>query len=151
MVILEHTYKTYYSIFIILQKSSGAKRTRTADPLHAMQVLYQLSYGPESRNVFHNNQSKDFFGDVGNSYSTLSCLIIEICTLKYSKRFTSCSKLFRAVLKQFLNYSKSKVWYGWRIDIKKAKEDFLKGIFQIFKWRKKSSFIGICFRCCEAR
>ena len=24
----------------------GAKRTRTADPLHAMQVLYQLSYGP---------------------------------------------------------------------------------------------------------
>ncbi len=25
---------------------SGAKRTRTADPLHAMQVLYQLSYGP---------------------------------------------------------------------------------------------------------
>ena len=26
----------------------GAKRTRTADPLHAMQVLYQLSYGPKS-------------------------------------------------------------------------------------------------------
>ncbi len=26
---------------------NGAKRTRTADPLHAMQVLYQLSYGPE--------------------------------------------------------------------------------------------------------
>jgi hypothetical protein len=25
---------------------SGAKRIRTADPLHAMQVLYQLSYGP---------------------------------------------------------------------------------------------------------
>ena len=25
----------------------GAKRIRTADPLHAMQVLYQLSYGPE--------------------------------------------------------------------------------------------------------
>ena len=24
----------------------GAKRIRTADPLHAMQVLYQLSYGP---------------------------------------------------------------------------------------------------------
>ena len=24
----------------------GAKRTRTAGPLHAMQVLYQLSYGP---------------------------------------------------------------------------------------------------------
>ncbi len=27
-------------------KPDGAKRIRTADPLHAMQVLYQLSYGP---------------------------------------------------------------------------------------------------------
>ena len=27
---------------------NGAKRIRTADPLHAMQVLYQLSYGPIS-------------------------------------------------------------------------------------------------------
>ena len=26
--------------------NDGAKRIRTADPLHAMQVLYQLSYGP---------------------------------------------------------------------------------------------------------
>ena len=26
----------------------GAKRIRTADPLHAMQVLYQLSYGPKN-------------------------------------------------------------------------------------------------------
>ena len=31
-----------------LKKLSGAKRTRTADPLHAMQVLYQLSYGPNN-------------------------------------------------------------------------------------------------------
>ena len=31
-----------------LGKFSGAKRIRTADPLHAMQVLYQLSYGPEN-------------------------------------------------------------------------------------------------------
>ena len=30
--------------------SSGAKRIRTADPLHAMQVLYQLSYGPITYN-----------------------------------------------------------------------------------------------------
>ena len=29
-------------------KMNGAKRIRTADPLHAMQVLYQLSYGPIS-------------------------------------------------------------------------------------------------------
>ncbi len=28
------------------KKLNGAKRIRTADPLHAMQVLYQLSYGP---------------------------------------------------------------------------------------------------------
>ena len=26
--------------------NNGAKRARTADPLHAMQVLYQLSYSP---------------------------------------------------------------------------------------------------------
>ena len=31
-----------------LVKSSGAKETRTPDPLHAMQVLYQLSYGPRN-------------------------------------------------------------------------------------------------------
>ena len=34
------------------ENPDGAKRTRTADPLHAMQVLYQLSYGPKSQNVF---------------------------------------------------------------------------------------------------
>ena len=31
-----------------LVKFSGAKETRTPDPLHAMQVLYQLSYGPRN-------------------------------------------------------------------------------------------------------
>ena len=29
----------------------GAKRIRTADPLHAMQVLYQLSYGPKNDGI----------------------------------------------------------------------------------------------------
>ena len=37
---------------------NGAKRIRTADPLHAMQVLYQLSYGPDrtpwQRNAGHS-------------------------------------------------------------------------------------------------
>ena len=33
-------------IGITSENLDGAKRTRTADPLHAMQVLYQLSYGP---------------------------------------------------------------------------------------------------------
>lgn len=41
-------FKIYYATKQIIY---GAKRTRTADPLHAMQVLYQLSYGPKSRNV----------------------------------------------------------------------------------------------------
>ena len=38
-----------YPLFIGItsENPDGAKRTRTADPLHAMQVLYQLSYGPK--------------------------------------------------------------------------------------------------------
>ena len=58
-------------ICINSENTDGAKRTRTADPLHAMQVLYQLSYGPKFRNVIYINQSKDFFRNVRNSYSTL--------------------------------------------------------------------------------
>ena len=58
-------------IGITSENPDGAKRTRTADPLHAMQVLYQLSYGPKSRNVIHNKESKDFHSNVRNSYSTL--------------------------------------------------------------------------------
>ena len=58
-------------IAITTEIPDGAKRTRTADPLHAMQVLYQLSYGPKSRNASHINQSRDFFRNVRNSYSTL--------------------------------------------------------------------------------
>ena len=53
------------------ENPDGAKRIRTADPLHAMQVLYQLSYGPKFRNVILIYQSKDFFHNVRNSYSTL--------------------------------------------------------------------------------
>ena len=43
-----YNIKTKYRSFVgwKREKISGAKRTRTADPLHAMQVLYQLSYGP---------------------------------------------------------------------------------------------------------
>ena len=39
------------------KKLSGAKRIWTADPLHAMQVLYQLSYGPKFQNVSDINLS----------------------------------------------------------------------------------------------
>ena len=31
----------------------GADRTRTDDPLHAMQVLYQLSYNPMQRFILY--------------------------------------------------------------------------------------------------
>ncbi len=37
---------------ITSENLDGAKRTRTADPLHAMQVLYQLSYGPKYKFEF---------------------------------------------------------------------------------------------------
>ena len=33
--------------------SGGADRTRTDDPLHAMQVLYQLSYNPMRRHILY--------------------------------------------------------------------------------------------------
>ncbi len=39
----------YYKYRII----GGAKRSRTADPLHAMQVLYQLSYSPSLGVVYY--------------------------------------------------------------------------------------------------
>ena len=43
-------FNFYYWLILDQNKKykeiNGAKRTRTADPLHAMQVLYQLSYGP---------------------------------------------------------------------------------------------------------
>ena len=35
-----------HSLFVLT--FNGAKETRTPDPLHAMQVLYQLSYGPNA-------------------------------------------------------------------------------------------------------
>ena len=35
--------------------SNGAKRTRTADPLNAIEVLYQLSYSPLHNAAKHNS------------------------------------------------------------------------------------------------
>ena len=34
-------------------KLGGADRTRTDDPLHAMQVLYQLSYNPMQTHILY--------------------------------------------------------------------------------------------------
>ena len=59
------------NLLLSILKFNGAKRTRTADPLHAMQVLYQLSYGPMSRNVSRDNLFKDFFINFRNPYITL--------------------------------------------------------------------------------
>ena len=35
------------------KKIGGADQTRTDDPLHAMQVLYQLSYNPMRRHILY--------------------------------------------------------------------------------------------------
>ena len=40
----------------------GGKRIRTADPLHAMQVLYQLSYTPERDNAFYRFKKQNARG-----------------------------------------------------------------------------------------
>ena len=37
----------------IIKIGGGADQTRTDDPLHAMQVLYQLSYNPTKQNIFY--------------------------------------------------------------------------------------------------
>ena len=42
---IRHTVGQQTFVFGFL-KLGGADRTRTDDPLHAMQVLYQLSYNP---------------------------------------------------------------------------------------------------------
>ena len=39
---------------LYLGSLNGAKETRTPDPLHAMQVLYQLSYGPKNEDKVLN-------------------------------------------------------------------------------------------------
>ncbi len=36
-----------------VKNRGGADQTRTDDPLHAMQVLYQLSYNPTKQNIFY--------------------------------------------------------------------------------------------------
>src|SRR6185436_9996186 len=38
--------RLYHSKSVSGMKNGGPKETRTPDPFHAMEVLYQLSYGP---------------------------------------------------------------------------------------------------------
>jgi hypothetical protein len=40
--------KKAQSVTALFRYFRGAKETRTPDPLHAMQMLYQLSYSPVS-------------------------------------------------------------------------------------------------------
>ena len=40
----------------------GGKRVRTADPLHAMQVLYQLSYTPERERALYRAKKENARG-----------------------------------------------------------------------------------------
>ena len=49
----------------------GGKRIRTADPLHAMQVLYQLSYTPEREDALYLKKSvnANFFLFKSHSFS----------------------------------------------------------------------------------
>ena len=70
-ILCEDNIEAIFNLKRLIRKLSGAKGTRIPDPLHAMQVLYQLSYGPKSRKVTHINQSKDFFRNFRNSYSSL--------------------------------------------------------------------------------
>ena len=46
-----------------LSNCGGGKRIRTADPLHAMQVLYQLSYTPEEKThcIEHLSKNQGFY------------------------------------------------------------------------------------------
>gem|GEM_PF-2277164 len=44
---------------IVLSNEDGAKRIRTADPLNAIQVLYQLSYSPLRAKRIINTRLKD--------------------------------------------------------------------------------------------
>lgn len=54
----------------------GADRTRTDDPLHAMQVLYQLSYNPMRRHILYFLLQK-----VKSKYN-------KMCLKKNATRFT---------------------------------------------------------------
>ncbi len=47
---IRHTVCAWCAFFLC---SGGADRTRTDDPLHAMQVLYQLSYNPFARYILY--------------------------------------------------------------------------------------------------
>ena len=48
-------------------------------------------------------------------------MIIEIWTLKCTKKFTSFSKISGTVLKQFLTYLKSQVRHRWSVEGRKSK------------------------------
>ena len=59
----------------------GADRTRTDDPLHAMQVLYQLSYNPMRDSILHviNTKVKLNWAKIEIFYFRGFCCDISTC------------------------------------------------------------------------
>ena len=68
------------TIFIASENNNGAKRTRTAGPLHAMQVLYQLSYGPIPITTVTSRVYKEYFLTV-----LLSIVLYKVLYFKLEK------------------------------------------------------------------
>ena len=60
----------------ITKIDGGADQTRTDDPLHAMQVLYQLSYNPNRQDIFYISscQMSNIFANL--IFDTRRCLWI---------------------------------------------------------------------------
>lgn len=59
----------------------GAKEIRTPDPLHAMQVLYQLSYNPMRDSILHviNTKVKLIWAKIEIFYFRVFCCDISTC------------------------------------------------------------------------
>src|SRR5271170_907860 len=55
-----------------LTKTGGARRDRTADLLHAMQALSQLSYGPVTLNYCISKRKRLYFGKLSPKNATPS-------------------------------------------------------------------------------
>ncbi len=60
-----------------LKKSGGARRDRTADLLHAMQALSQLSYGPDTRKLLYFKAKLNLFAKLIVKNATQSVKEVE--------------------------------------------------------------------------
>ena len=53
-------YRILFCVAVLRRYINGPKENRTPDPFHAMEMLYQLSYGPISENQMSENQKSEF-------------------------------------------------------------------------------------------